>query len=96
MHRQAQHLGEAETGPPRVLEDPAELVGLAAHDDHALLVGDRAVVGDPVELVLLRRATDLRDDELDLESGFDSVVNTVPSVWAYAFARPRALTSVRS
>ncbi|CPU65002.1 Uncharacterised protein [Mycobacteroides abscessus] len=29
-------------------------------------------------------------------SGFDSVVNTVPSVWAYAFARPRALTSVRS
>ena len=41
-------------------------VGLAAHDDEVGLVDDRAVEGQPVELVVLGGVADLGDAELDL------------------------------
>src|SRR3954468_5008081 len=42
-------------------------VGVAAHDDETLLVGDAAVVGEPEQLVVSSGVADLGDGDLDLE-----------------------------
>src|SRR5579884_1872119 len=48
------------------LEHPADLVGRAADDHEAVRVGHRAVVGEPVDLVLFGPVADLGDDQLHL------------------------------
>ena len=60
-------IGKAHAGPPLRAQPLREVLGLTAHHDVAVLVGDRAVVGEPVDLVVVRRPADLGDDELDLQ-----------------------------
>ena len=63
-----EHLGQRQPGAPAPRPaSAAEPFRLPAHDDVAVLVGDRAVVREPVDLVARRRAADLGDDDLDLE-----------------------------
>ncbi|GAA3071208.1 hypothetical protein GCM10020000_64790 [Streptomyces olivoverticillatus] len=48
-----------------LVEIAADLVGVAAHRHRAVLVDDRAVVRQPVDLVVLGAGSDLGDDQLN-------------------------------
>ncbi len=62
-----ERLGEGEAGPPGLGKAGRDLLGGPAHHDEAALVGDRAVVGQAVDLVPIGGGPDLRDDDLDLD-----------------------------
>src|SRR6201991_1945967 len=66
LHGDADRLSQLHAGPVGVLELGADRVGGAAHDHELRLVGDRAVVGDAVELVAVRRLADRGEAELHL------------------------------
>ena len=57
---------EVQPGPERAAHLGGERFGLAAHDEEAGLVDDRAVVGEPVELVVVGGRADLGHADLDL------------------------------
>ena len=62
-----ERVGQAHAGVEVLAQVAGDGLGLAAHDDEVGLVDDRAVEGEPVELVVLRAVADLGDAELDLE-----------------------------
>ncbi len=49
------------------LDCSRHLIGVAAHHHEAVLVGHRAIKGDPVDLVAVGRLPYLCDDDLHLE-----------------------------
>ena len=63
---QRERLGQVHALAPLLLQAGLDLLRSPAHGDEAVLVGDRAVVGEPVDLVGLGVAADLGDDDLDL------------------------------
>ena len=65
--RGAKRLGQRHAIGEPFLERRRDLVGLPAERHETRLVGDRAVPGDPVDLVGVRRGADLGDHDLDLE-----------------------------
>ena len=62
-----ERVGQAHAGVEVLAQVAGDRLGLAAHDDEVGLVDDRAVEGEPVELVVLGAVADLGDAELDLE-----------------------------
>ncbi len=64
--REAERLGQAHPVVPALTQADLDLLGRPAHDDEPVLVADRPVVGEAVDLVGLRGAAHLGDDDLDL------------------------------
>ncbi len=65
-HRDAQGVLERAAGDVVVPQVTGDHVGRSTHHGEAVLVGDLAVVGEPVELVVVRDVTDLGDEDLHL------------------------------
>ncbi len=65
-HGQQQRLGQVQALAPLLLQAGLDLLRSPAHGDEPVLVGHRAVVGEPVDLVGLGGRADLGDDDLDL------------------------------
>jgi len=63
---QGQRIGQRQAGLPALAQRRRDRLGLPAHHDEAMLVGDRAVVGEAVHLVLSGGLAHLRDHDLDL------------------------------
>ncbi|GAB1330596.1 hypothetical protein ACE1SV_49350 [Streptomyces sennicomposti] len=66
LHRELQRLRQRHAVPVTLIEIAADLLGVAADRDRAVLVHDRTVVRQPVDLVTLRGLPHLGDHQLHL------------------------------
>ncbi len=66
LHGELERLGQRHAVAVALVEEAADLLGVAADRDRAVLVHDRTVVRQPVDLVALGLGADLGDHQLHL------------------------------